>query len=89
MNYFQQYETERKPFQVGKRFICVDPSAIGQFSDTYGEIVRIISVLEDYYNFRCLSGKFARGEYSVLKENFRAAYQPYIGEILQEEEDNE
>ena len=89
MNYFQQYETERKPFQVGKRFICVDPSAIGQFKDTVGEIVRIIAVLEDFYKFMCLSGRFAGREYSMFKENFRAAYQPYIGEILQEEEDNE
>ena len=89
MNYFQQYETERRPFQVGKKFIRVDPSAIGQFSDTRYEIVVILSIREYSYSVRCLSGVYSGQSFQIGKESFRAAYEPYEGEISTQEEDDE
>ena len=89
MNYFEQYETERKHLKVGKRWICVDPGAIGQIKESVGEIVRIIDIGRNYCNFICLSGIFAGREYKIFKERLKVAYQPYIGQIPPEEEDNE
>jgi hypothetical protein len=89
MNYFQQYETERKHLKVGKMWICVDPSAVGQFIDTKGEIVQITVNERDYCRFRCISGKYAGASFSMVKCNFNVAYEPYTGEIPTQEEDNE
>jgi hypothetical protein len=90
MNYFQQYETERKPFRVGKRFICVNPSAIGQFSNTVGEIVQITSIEGgDHCWFRCISGIYAGVVFSMPKRTFKVAYEPYTGEIPTQDEDDE
>jgi hypothetical protein len=83
MNYFQQYETERKYLKVGKMWICDDPVAISQNSDSLGEIIEIIEIDEIEEHFYCrflvLSGKYRGARYLRLRTVFTKGYKPYTG----------
>ena len=92
MNYFQQYETERKHLKVSKMWICVDPSAIGQSLETLDEIVEIIEIrqFEIYHDirYRVLNGRFKSKEYSCNRSLFIKGYKPYTGAAPSEDEEN-
>jgi hypothetical protein len=93
MNYFQQYETEVRPFAVGKRFICVDPREIGIFLDAFGEIIEITEKLSYMKSVRydILTGSYKRLSHIMSINDLNRGYKPYDGEIPNEidEDDND
>jgi hypothetical protein len=83
MNYFQQYETERKHLKLGKMWICNDPRAILQNIESLGEIIEIIEInnFEEQivYRYLVLSGKFKGRKYQTSMPYFTKCYKPYTG----------
>jgi len=89
MNYFQQYETERKHLKVGKMWICNDPRAILQSIETLGEIIEIIEIIDigdqraygeqRAYRYFVLSGRYKGRKYQTSKPSFIKCYKPYTG----------
>ena len=92
MNYFQQYEQSRKHLKVGKRWICVDPGAIGQNIESLGEIIKIIDIIDNPDGRACryciLTGKFKSQTYAAfIMSSFTQCYKPYIGAMPTEDEE--
>jgi hypothetical protein len=83
MNYFQQYETERKHLKVGKMWICNDPRAILQSIETLGEIIEIIEINDigeqRVYRYFVLSGRYKGRKFLTSKPIFIKCYKPYTG----------
>ena len=94
MNYFQQYEQSRKHLKVGKRWICVDPGAIGQNIESLGEIIKIIDIIDNPDNpdwracrYYILTDKFKSQTYVASMSSFTQCYKPYIGAMPTEDEE--
>jgi hypothetical protein len=77
MSLFQLYETQRRPFAVGKKWICVDPGSIGFPGGAHGEIIEVIRNGEDSSRYKVLSGRYEGAEYHSSKSSIRRAYEPY------------
>ena len=80
MSLFQLYETQRKPFAVGKKWICVDPTSIGFPSGARGEIIEIIEIIknnEGHLRYKVLRGLYESAEYQSPKSSIMRAYEPY------------
>ena len=77
MSLFQLYETQRRPFAVGKKWICVDPGLIGFPSGTRGEIIEIIRNEEGFSRYKVLSGRYKGSAYHSAKSTIKRAYEPY------------
>lgn len=73
MSLFQLYETERKPFKVGKKWICVDPGSIG----FPGGAIEIIKNYENRVKYKVLTERYQGAEYESLKIHIQRAYEPY------------
>ena len=95
MNYFQQYETERKHLKVGKMWICVDPESIAQNSECINEIIEIVdfdfdAILETFYiRYKVLTGRYkdVKRVYSTQRSLFIKCYKPYTGAKPSENEE--
>jgi hypothetical protein len=82
MSLFQEYETKRKPFTAGKKWICVDAEIIGFPKGSKGEIIEIIENREsDAVRYEVLIGAFARSGYTSSKPDIIRGYRPYNGPI--------
>lgn len=77
MSLFQLYETQRKPFNAGKKWICINPSSIGFATGTRGEIIEIIWSNETFSRYKVLRGNYKSIEYQTLKSDILTAYEPY------------
>jgi hypothetical protein len=95
MSLFQLYETQRKHFNVGKKWICVDPGSVGFAGDTKDEIIEIIENKEtfsryevlrgfyksrDFCRYKVLRGIYKSREYQTPKTDILKAYEPYLME---------
>jgi hypothetical protein len=91
MNYFQQYETERKHLKVGKMWICDDPVAIAQNIESLGEIIEIIGINDIVewraYRYFVLTGKYKGAKYQTSMPSFTRCYKPYTGAKPSENEE--
>jgi len=82
MSLFQEYETQRKPFTAGKKWICVDAEIIGFPEGSKGEIIEIIENREgDAVRYCVLSGEYAKGRYNSNKSDIIRGYRPSNGPI--------
>jgi len=77
MSLFQLYETERRPFAVGKKWICVDPGLIGFPSGAHGEIVEVIKNEEGFSRYKVLRGLYEGAEYQSSRSSIMRAYELY------------
>jgi hypothetical protein len=85
MSLFQLYETERKPFKVGTKWICVDPILLGFDTTMQDEIVQIIDLPYTYYGssvqsvrIEILTGRYYKGgKYRYSIEKFKQCFKPY------------
>lgn len=91
MSLFQLYETERKPFKVGTKWICVDPILLGFDSHMLNEMVQIIDSHNGYYSdssvqtvrIEILTGRYYKGgKYRYRLETFKQCFKPYTAEIM-------
>jgi hypothetical protein len=82
MSLFQLYETQRKPFNAGKKWICINPSSVGFPTDTRGEIIEIIWTNETYCRYKILCGNYRSREYQTRKTDILKAYEPYTMETI-------
>ena len=80
MSLFQLYETQRKHFNVGKKWICVDPGSVGFAGDTKDEIIEIIENKETFSRYEVLRGIYKSREYQTPKTDILKAYEPYLME---------
>ena len=85
MSLFQLYETERKPFKVGTKWIFAYPSIIGFDTTMQDEIVQIIDSSYGYYGspvqsirIEILTGRYYKGgKYRYRLETFKQCFKPY------------
>lgn len=77
MSLFQLYETERRPFTVGKKWICVDPGSISFPDGAQGEVIEIIKNNQGHLKYKVLSGRYEGAEYQSSKSSIMRAYEPY------------
>ena len=90
MSLFQLYETERKPFTVGKKWICVDPSLLGFEPAMQDAIVQIIDLSTGFFGspvqsvrIEILTGRYYKGgKYRYRLETFKQCFNPYTAEIM-------
>jgi hypothetical protein len=91
MSLFQLYETERKPFKVGKKWICVDPSLLGFESTMQDAVVQIIDLLPltlygpqvQSVRIQILTGEYYKGgKYRYRLETFKQCFNPYTAQRL-------
>lgn len=91
MSLFQLYETERKPFTVGKKWICVDPNLLGFDPNMQDAVVQIIDSHNGYYygssvqtvRIEILTGEYYKGgKYRYRLETFRKCFKPYTARRL-------
>jgi hypothetical protein len=82
MSLFQLYETERKHFAIGKKWICVDAESIGFPDGSKGEIIEIIENRKgDVVRYTVLSGTFTKSKFNSNKSDIIKGYKPYNGSI--------
>lgn len=77
MSLFQLYETQRKHFNVGKKWICVNPRSIGFPGGAHGEIIEVIRNGEGSSRYKVLSGRYEGAEYESNRSQIKIAYEPY------------
>ena len=77
MSLFQLYETERRPFTIGKKWICVDPTSIGFPGGAHGEIIEVIENNEGHLKYKVLSGRYEGAIYQSNKSDIKSAYELY------------
>jgi hypothetical protein len=77
MSLFQLYETERKHFAVGKKWICVNPRSIGFPGVAQGEIIEVIENKGIISRYKVLSGRYEGAEYQSHKSDIKSAYELY------------
>lgn len=82
MSLFQLYETQRKPFTAGKKWICVDPGSVGVSADAKGEIIEIIENKGTSCRYKVLEGSYKSREYQTMKYDILKAYEPCTMETI-------
>jgi len=91
MSLFQLYETERKPFKVGTKWICVDHILLGFDANIQDEIVQIIDFNMNMINglpiqsvrIEILTSRYDKGgKYRYRLDTFKQCYKPYTARRL-------
>ena len=91
MSLFQLYETERKPFKVGTKWICVDHILLGFDANMQDEIVQIIDFNMNMINglpiqsvrIEILTSRYYKGaKYRYRLDMFKQCYKPYTARRL-------
>jgi hypothetical protein len=77
MSLFQLYETQRRPFTIGKKWICVDPTLICFPSGAQGEVIEIIKNNEGHLKYKVLRGLYEGAEYQSSQSSIMRAYELY------------
>jgi hypothetical protein len=85
MSLFQLYETERKPFTVGKKWICVDPSLLGFDGTMLNQVVQIIDFMYTVngqpvqtVRYEVLTGRYYKGgRYRCRLDMFKQCFKPF------------
>ena len=77
MSLFQLYETERKHFVIGKKWICVNPRSIGFPGGAQGEIIEVIENKGIISRYKVLSGRYEGAIYQSNKSDIKSAYELY------------
>ena len=77
MSLFQLYETERKHFAIGKKWICVNPRSIGFPGGAQGEIIEVIENKGTKSRYKVLCGIYEGAVYQSNKSDIKSAYELY------------
>ena len=85
MSLFQLYETERKHFTIGKKWICTNPEEIGFVPAMQDTVVQIIDSSYGSYGspvqsvmIEILTGRpYKGGKYRYRLETFKRCFKPY------------
>ena len=89
MSLFKLYETERKPFKLGTKWICVDPILLGFDETMLNEIVQIIDfniingIPVHSVRIEVLTGKYYKGvKHRYRLDTFKQCFKPYTARRL-------